>query len=123
MKATRFWIVLFSAVLIVAAAAVFFISSRRPGGAVANVYQNGVKIRSIELSDVTEAYTFVVEGSVENTVAVEHGRICVLSATCPDQICVKQGWLYGGAVPIVCLPNSLVIEIETADGDVDGVLR
>ena len=93
-------------------------------GTVANVYQNGVCIRSIDLAAVTEGYTFTVTDEAgENVVEVAPGRIRVLSADCPDQVCVRMGWLSDAAAPIVCLPHRLVIRIETApaEGAVDTV--
>ena len=75
----------------------------------------------IDLERVTEPRTLTLEdGRGRNTVLVERGRICVSEADCPDQICVKQGWISDGTVPIVCLPHRLVIEITGDGGDVDG---
>ena len=79
---------------------------------VANVYQNGLCIHSVDLSQVEESYTIRIEGKTTNTIAVEPGRIRVQAATCPDHICVDQGWISDGLIPIVCLPNSLTIQIE-----------
>ena len=91
--------------------------------AVANVYQNGVLLRSIDLNAVTEPYRFTVLGEhgAYNTVLVEPGYISVESADCPDQICVSQGRISNGVLPIACLPHGLLIQIESADDTLDGV--
>lgn len=95
-----------------------------PGGTVASVYLDGECVHSVDLSADFEPYTFTVSGVVENTISVEHGRICVLHSTCPDQVCVNQGWISNSVVPVVCLPNSLVIKIEGGSGgDYDAVLQ
>lgn len=117
MKSTKFWVVALSTVLVVSAAAAAIIVYRSPGGTTANIYQNGECIHSIDLSDVVKAYTIEVSGSVSNTISVEHGRICVSYATCPDQVCVHQGWISNSVTPVVCLPNGLVIQIENTPGD------
>ena len=92
----------------------------RPAGAgtVARVTVDGELVEEIDLSAVTDPYTFTVEGpgGFTNTILVEPGRVRVLEAGCPDQVCVNQGYISDGAVPIVCLPNRLVIEI-TGGGD------
>ena len=44
-------------------------------------------------------------------IRVEHGSIQVVSADCPDQVCVRQGAISGGYVPIACVPHGLVIDI------------
>lgn len=89
-------------------------------GNIANVYQNGLLIRSIDLSQVTEPYSFTVtdDQGHENTIQVESGRIRVSQANCPDQICVNTGWLETGIEPIVCLPARLVIRLEKSGGTV-----
>lgn len=123
MKSTKFWIILIAALLAVSAAAALLLAGRS-AGTVANVYLDGQCVRSIDLSQVGEAYTFTVEGPAgTNTVQVEPGRICVSHADCPDQVCVHQGWISTGVAPIVCLPNRLVIQIEGQAGqtDIDGV--
>ena len=81
---------------------------------IANVYHQGICIHSVDLSKVSESYSMLVDGVVANTIAVEAGRIRVQEATCPDRICVQQGWISDGLIPIVCLPNSLTIQIEAA---------
>jgi hypothetical protein len=72
---------------------------------------------------VEESFSFVVtaEDGGENTVLVEPGRICISEADCPDKVCVHQGYIENGVVPIVCLPNQLVIRIEGTDDEFDGV--
>ena len=78
-------------------------------------------VEEIDLDRVAEPRSFTLEdGSGTNTVQVERGRIRVSAADCPDQVCVKQGWISGGAVPIICLPHRLTIEIVDGGGDLDG---
>lgn len=69
-----------------------------------------------------EDKTFDIEykGS-KNTVEIKDGRIRVKDADCPDKVCVKTGWLSSSAVPIVCLPNHLVIEFENKSEIIDAV--
>ena len=58
-----------------------------------------------------------------NIVEVEPGRIRVSEADCPDQVCVRQGWIATSAAPVVCLPHGLVIEITGGESEVDAVVR
>ena len=122
MKKTSFWIILIAAVALLAAAAALWLHFRHSDAAVANIYLDGECIRSIDLNDVTEPEIFTVEGEIgTNTVQVEPGRIRVSRAECPDQICVHMGWLTSeGGMPIVCLPNRLVIELADTPARVDG---
>ena len=104
----RFWVVLVG--ILLAASVVGTLALRRVPADVANVYQDGVLIKSVDLSDVDEPYSFTVEcADGMNIVAIENGRIRVVEADCPDGSCVRQGWHSGGASPIVCLPHRLAI--------------
>ncbi len=87
----------------------------------ARILRDGVLLEEIDLDQVDEPRSLVLEdGSGSNTVQVERGRIRISAADCPDQVCVKQGWISGGAVPIICLPHRLTIEIVDGGGDLDG---
>ena len=86
--------------------------------AAARILLDGELLEEIDLERVGTAYSFAVEDGTggTNTIQVERGRIRVSQANCPDQVCVDQGWISDGTVPIVCLPHRLVIEI-TGGGD------
>ena len=86
----------------------------------ARILQDGELREEIPLDKIGAAYSFVVEdGGGRNTIQVERGRIRVSEANCPDQVCVGQGWISDGTVPIVCLPHGLVIEITGGGEDLD----
>lgn len=104
------------AVIFVAAIVADNIVSRPVKGMVARVYLDGEMIHEVDLSAVTEGYEFTVEcAEGYNVVSVRPGGICVSSADCSDNTCVKQGWLAGGYTPIVCLPHGLVIRMEAPE--------
>ena len=99
--------------------------TKKSEGRAAEIVQDGVVLRVIDLARVTEEYSFSVpcpEGG-SNTILVRQGAICVCEADCPDQICVQQGWLRDRAAPIVCLPHRLVIRLRGEDGGVDAQAR
>ncbi|MCM1044611.1 MAG: NusG domain II-containing protein [Candidatus Gastranaerophilales bacterium] len=86
----------------------------------ADIYQDGSLLMSIPLDPNAEIQTFTVSfGEADyNEIQIENGRIGVLSASCPDQLCVRQGFQDSPLLPIVCLPNRLTIQIrETDDTD------
>lgn len=112
--------VLIGAVLLSAAVLVWRKWDPEPAR-IAKITQNGQVVEEIDLSQVKESYSFVVEGEngALNTVRVEPGRICISEASCPDQICVHQGWIDDGSEPIVCLPNQVIIQITGGGSQVD----
>ena len=87
----------------------------------AKISQGGNVVKEIDLTQVKEPYSFTLEGEngALNTVLVEPGRICISEASCPDQICVHQGWISDGSEPIVCLPNQIIIQITGGGSQVD----
>lgn len=90
-------------------------------GTVADIYQNGSLIQSIPLDSVKETYTFTVTGEhgAANEIEVRPGSIGIISASCPDKLCVHQGFISGSLLPITCLPNRLVIQIRTEQGTIN----
>jgi hypothetical protein len=57
--------------------------------------------------------TVPVSGPIGKAVIeIRGGRVRVAEAPCPNQICVREGWISRGA--IVCVPNRLVVLIGGA---------
>ena len=117
MKKTKFWAIIISALFVIScigASAVFLYHGT---GNVVSVYHQGNLVKTIHLDTVTTPYSFTVESNHGNfnVITVEQGRICISEASCPDHVCIKTGWISNGAIPIVCLPNELVIQVESSD--------
>ncbi|MCL2343093.1 MAG: NusG domain II-containing protein [Firmicutes bacterium] len=113
-KRTRFWIILFAALLLLCGGAYFLLSGGILGtGMVADIYVKNELYEKIDLNTVVIPREFDIKTDLgTDTVRVEHGRIAVVAADCRDQICVHQGFIVGPGVPIVCLPHQVVIQIE-----------
>lgn len=88
-----------------------FAPRRQASGYIAEVYQDGTLLMRIPLDEAAEPYRFTVtspDGGT-NELEVSRGGICVCSADCPDKLCVHQGIISDSRLPIICLPNRLVI--------------
>ncbi len=121
---TRTLIIAFAVIFAAACLCALWLSRPSDTGRVAKIYLDGDIIYETDLNAVDSPYEFTVEcEGGYNTIAVEKGRICVSSADCSDNTCVKQGWLSGGYTPIVCLPHGLTIYIEAPEDtpDIDGL--
>ncbi len=83
----------------------------------AQIYQSGQLLQSIPLYSVQENYTFTLQGpkGEYNEIEVRPGSIGILSASCPDKLCVGQGFIKDSMLPITCLPNQVVILLRPAD--------
>ena len=106
---------------VAASAALLLLRGGGEDSPVARITRDGVLLEEIDLNKVDQPYTLTFEDeSGSNTVSVEKGRIRISEADCPDQVCVNQGWIADGTVPIVCLPHRLMVEIEGGGGELDG---
>lgn len=53
-----------------------------------------------------------------NSMQIENHKVRMLEAACPDHTCINMRWLES-AIPIVCLPNHLVIQFAESDSRAD----
>ena len=115
--------VLVLAAIVLACAALMLIRGAMTSeNKIAAVYLDGKVIREIELDKLTEPIEFdITENGNTNRVRAERGRIRMISADCSDKVCVNQGWIDNGAVPIVCLPHKITIEIKGGSPELDAV--
>ena len=92
-------------------------------GSIVEIVQDGIVLHQLDL-ERTEVQTIEIEynGHV-NTVQIDENGICILRADCPDQTCVSMGYLKENGLPIVCLPNRLVIQYGSENSEVDAVAR
>ncbi len=110
---TKFWIIIFSAVVIISAVLWILISDLSLSTNIVGIYQNSKLVKKIDLNSVTKEYEITLKGEAgENIILVSQGHIKMKSAQCPDKVCVNHGELKSNASPIVCLPNKVVIKFE-----------
>ncbi len=105
------------AILLLMLACVLWIARQpSPNAAAADIYQNGRLLQSIPLAAGEAPFSFTVTGpgGCFNEITVSDGGIGISSASCPDKLCVRQGYIQSSLLPIVCLPNGLVIQVREA---------
>ena len=83
---------------------------------------DGKEIKTFDLSDNSQAYTYRYEDKDRdyNLIEVKGNRIRIKEADCGDQICVRRGWIEQSGETIVCLPHKLLIEVKSSDGGEPG---
>ena len=124
LKSNRFWALALGLLLAVALMGSYLVLRGRDA-ATARIYQDGVLLEEINLLAVTAPYTLHIDGPHGgNTLGVEHRRIRILDAGCPDKTCVAHGWVQSPLLPAVCLPNRLVVEVTGLDAsDFDAISK
>jgi len=115
----KHWVILF-ALLAALCAGAGILLSRGNAARTASIYQNGVLLQTVPLNRDGQ-FTIPSPDGGSNTVTVRNGQIRVEQATCPDKLCVNQGWSDSQNKPIVCLPNGLVIQPEGGGTDLDAI--
>ena len=73
--------------------------------------------------DENRSYSVKKNGRVTNIVEIKDGKVSVSAADCPDKICVKHREISKSGESIICLPNKVVISIESQENEVDGVAK
>jgi hypothetical protein len=76
--------------------------------------------------DMSKDGIYTVDGTLGDVIIeVENNRIRVKEETSPYHICSIQGWVEYVRIPIVCLPNHIMILIEaqTNEDDEDITVR
>ena len=67
----------------------------------------------------TGAYSFENDlGTIDNMLfefEINNGKVNVLFSTCPDKLCMHQKAINSNLETIVCLPNRIVLEINSED--------
>lgn len=86
-----------------------------------NIVRDSKVLYTFDLSKAEDTTFDIDYNGSTNTVEIKDGKIRVLKAECPDNTCVHMGWLSSSAMPIVCLPNHLVIEFAENNSEIDAV--
>jgi len=88
------------------------------------VYQDGKLSDTIVLiNDSPAQFTMVSEEGRYNIIDIDHDRVRVESAECPNQICVNSGWISQSGQMVICAPNKLVLLIKGKKGQVDAIVH
>ena len=135
MKSDKFWVILLSSVVVLSAVIALLIwwlpYNQAPSGHV-RIYKEGELFAERNLLALTGPQTVDIDGGIDardksigrlNIIEIERNRVRMAESDCLFQICVRQGWVSYGIMPIVCLPNRVVVKFEgTADNDIDAAV-
>lgn len=74
------------------------------------IVQDDIVLYTFDIDQAeNQEFTIYYDRGSSNTIRIQNGKICVAGAECPDKTCVGMGELYSESLPIVCLPNHLII--------------
>ena len=99
--------------LLATAGLLYFLFSQNEAGAVCEIILDGKQIETVSLR---EDRIFSIAEVPEIQLEIKDGKIRFLSSDCPDQICVKTGFISRPGEYAVCLPHRLMIRIPEKGG-------
>ena len=88
------------------------------------VFKYNQEVLRKSLADSGEEIWIFGEPGRQNAVQRIGRRVRVVKADCPDQLCVKQGWIEKTGDQLLCIPNQLLVEIRSKGAEaIDAVAR
>lgn len=118
-SARKLWIrsdVLVIAVFLAAAAIFYFVYAAvadQSGTAYCELILDGEPVMTTALD---ENKRFSLDALPHVEFEVRDGAIAFVASDCPDQVCVNSGYLHTSGQTAACLPNRVVIRIQSGGG-------
>ncbi|OPX89991.1 MAG: hypothetical protein A4E53_01206 [Pelotomaculum sp. PtaB.Bin104] len=86
------------------------------------IYLDGQLYQEISLAEASSQEIKVTNAQGNyNVVEIERGRARIKEADCPNQLCVKTGWISQFSQIAVCVPNQMNIVIKGKSNQVDTI--
>lgn len=106
------------ALLLIGIVLLFVLRGRSSEGSyVLIMYQNDEKAR---FSLTSNGVYDINDG--KNKIEILDGKVRMIDADCPDELCIRQGWIEYDGQSIICLPNKITVMVSGGDSSVDFVL-
>lgn len=108
--------ILIGAIVVVIAIAILVLTLTKKDGDHVVVRVDGKEVAKYSLSQDGE---YPLNGGT-NVLRIENGKAYLVSANCPDHLCVKQGKIDQSGETITCLPNRLTVTVySVAESEVE----
>lgn len=109
-------LILIGAIVVIIAIAIGALHLTKKDGDYVIVKVDGKEVAKYSLSQDGE---YALNGGT-NVLRIEDGKAYLVSANCPDHLCVKQGKIDQRGETITCLPNRLTVTVySTEAGEVE----
>lgn len=83
------------------------------------ITQDGKIIKQINLTALKSPESVYIDEPVKQVIRAEQGKIRFMESDCPNQTCVKTGWLTKAGDRAVCLPSKVVVTIIGENNKID----
>lgn len=75
----------------------------------AEIWVDGEAVLALYLPNTEDKTISLEEYGRDVTITVKDHQICVSHSDCPDQICVRSGWLSQDGDRSICMPNRVTV--------------
>lgn len=90
------------------------------------ISKDGEVLYDVNLEEVKERLEIKNLSEYNELIVIEDGKVRFERSNCPDQVCVRTGWISKPGQAAVCLPAGIIVKIvgEIKDNDeIDIILR
>ena len=104
--------------MIIVLAAVILLLTRSSGkeGAYVVVMVQNKEIARYSMTN-NGVYDINANNDYTNKIEIKDGRVRMIEASCPNHLCIRQGWIRFEGQSIICLPNKVTVIVRgTGDG-------
>jgi hypothetical protein len=106
-------LILLLGIVLIAALVLIAFHFLKADGATIEVTKNGKKIAEYPLTQNAE---IKLDGAAGHAILIiEDGQAYIKEASCPDKLCIKQGKINKNGETVICLPNKLVVTVNSED--------
>lgn len=110
-KSVRVILIILLILILVFSIIYLIYSHNRKDAKMVEILQNGTLIEKINLTASSDRSIRIDgENGNYNIIRIENGEIFMDEASCPDKVCINTGVLRSYNLPIVCLPNKVVVK-------------
>jgi len=104
----------FIGLLLIIAILIFFFTNyfQKETGAMVTVTVDGKVYGTYDL-EKEQTIDIKAGDKTTNILKISDGKAKMLTADCPDQLCVKQKAVSKNKESIICLPNKIVVEVDS----------
>lgn len=112
-------LILIVSVILISLSAFFILKFTKSDGETVTVSVDGSIYGTYDLNKDD-----IIDINGTNTLVIEDNKAYMKDAHCPDKLCVKQKAISKDGESIICLPNKVIVTVEShSQSDVDAVVN
>ncbi len=86
------------------------------------VYKGNEILFKKDLND--DGFYLIKDAEGKMSLQIKDNKVRVADSDCPRKICIQQGWISQPGQVIYCVPNNIMVEIDSKNKqEIDSVLR